>query len=375
MTKIDYYESIRQKLNTVKGFGAPKHKKILEFLKIIWNDEEVRLLNNFKGVGKFVAAGKVAEKAGMEESRVKEMLDGMAAKGTIVQFGGQYGLIPFVPGILELYYLKLGDTEENHKKAAKLLREVIDKVIPGMTLKSKKGLLTPKLPFEAKEKLILIDKKINNESQVLPHELVEELINKNDYFVALPCQCRLIGEYADEPCELTKADESGCLACGMAAQALVAMGIGKKITKEEAIAHIKGAAKKGLIHNGANSSGPQSYMLICNCCPCHCGLLSPTVKHGVPAGVTASNYRPVINQELCKKCETCIKKCPMDALFHKWPIKTDSSDEEIVSFQDKCMGCGVCAVNCPENAILMEKVLFDVPPAESGLGMDFLGQQ
>lgn len=373
MAEVDYYEKMRQKLNTVKGFGAPKHKKIMEFLRIIWTEEEAKLLINLEGIGKFEGAGQIAKKAGMPEAKAEALLDAAAAKGTIVKFGGQYGLIPFVPGIFEFYYLKLGDTEENHKKAAKVLREIIDKVIPGMTANKKLGLLTPKLPIDAREKLIQINKSIEKNSEVLPHELVEEVINRNEYFTALPCQCRLIGEYAGEPCKLTKAGEFGCLACGMTAQALAAMGIGRSITKEEAIAHVRGAEKAGLIHNGPNTSGSQAYVLICNCCPCHCGLLSSTVKHGVPAGVTASNYRPVVNNELCTKCEICIKKCPMEAIFHRWPVNADSSDERIVPFLNKCMGCGVCASNCPENAILMEKFKFDMPPELSGANFNLVG--
>ncbi|MFX0006529.1 MAG: 4Fe-4S binding protein [Promethearchaeota archaeon] len=38
MTEADYYEIIRQKL-VLGPLYAPKHKKVVEFLKIFWNEE------------------------------------------------------------------------------------------------------------------------------------------------------------------------------------------------------------------------------------------------------------------------------------------------------------------------------------------------
>ena len=47
MSDVDYYEKVRQKMS--KGIiKTPKHKKVLEFLKIIWTEEEAKLLSNFE---------------------------------------------------------------------------------------------------------------------------------------------------------------------------------------------------------------------------------------------------------------------------------------------------------------------------------------
>ena len=138
------------------------------------------------------------------------------------------------------------------------------------------------------------------------------------------------------------------------------MGIGKPLTKEEAIDYVKRAEKAGLVHCGANSSGFETNTLICNCCECHCGLLRPTAQHGVP-GIQRSNFFPKINPELCVCCETCAKKCPMNAIFHHWPFEADSSDEKMVVIE-KCIGCGVCAVNCAKGGIKMERVREENPP-------------
>ena len=192
------------------------------------------------------------------------------------------------------------------------------------------------------------------------------MINKNDYFAKLPCVCRSIGEYSGNPCKVAS-PELGCLAAGMVAKIFVQEGMGTELTKDEAIDYLKRAEKAGLVHNGANSSGPVTYMLICNCCTCHCGFLRPQAKFGAP-GTKRSNFSPKINNDLCNKCETCVKKCPMSALFHHYPFESDEADDYILFKENTCIGCGVCAANCPNNAIMMVKIRDDAVPEQLKLG-------
>lgn len=356
MEEVDYYEVVRNKLR-IGPLGAPKHKKVTEFLKLIWNEEEAELLSHFEGIRKFLTPKKLAQKAGMDKEKVKEILNRLAEKGTILKIGNEFGLLPLVPGIFELYYVTHKDTEENLKKGAVIFRDIIDKVLPSMLLGANTPIFRPKLPYDAKEKIIKIDETIETGSQILPFELVEEMINRNDYYAALPCQCRMLGDYTGDPCKIAPKDV-GCFVAGILAKQLVEMGIGRELSKEEAIDYLKRAEKAGLVHNGGNISGPQTHLLICNCCSCHCGGLYPTAKYGVPA-VKQSNFAPKIDYDICVKCETCLKKCPMTAIFHRFPIETDLSDEKILIKYDICIGCGLCAANCPKSAIKMEKVRDD----------------
>ena len=356
MAEVDYYEIVRNKLRA-GPLGAPKHKKVIEFLKIIWTEEEAEVLSHLEGVRQLVTPRKLAKIAGMDKEKVKKVLNNCAKKGTILKIENQFGLLPLVPGIFELYYITKGDTEENLRKAAKVFRDIIDQVLPPLLLGAETYVFRPKLPYDAREKTIKIDESMKPESKILPFELVEEMINRNDYYAALECQCRLIGEYSGEPCEVAPKDV-GCFITGLLAKQLVSQGIARELTKEEAIDYLRRAEKAGLVHNGANISESMTHSLICNCCSCHCGGLYPAAKYGVP-GVKQSNFAPKINHELCVKCETCLKKCPMIAIFHKFPIENDLSDEKIIIKYDKCIGCGVCAANCPKEAIIMEKVRDD----------------
>ncbi|MFX1295304.1 MAG: 4Fe-4S dicluster domain-containing protein [Promethearchaeota archaeon] len=214
------------------------------------------------------------------------------------------------------------------------------------------------LPYGAKEKLIK-----NNESvdvpklQILPYELVEILINKHDIFAIQTCECRLIGELSGDPCKVASR-EIGCLNGGAAAQRLINSGIGRQITKEEAIEYVKKVEKMGLVHATVADNSLASSMFICNCCSCHCVFLKPTKKYRIKT-ITPSNFIPKRDRERCIKCETCIKKCQMGAIFHQLPNESDLTDDYIFTKEEYCIGCGVCASNCPENAIKMVKIRDD----------------
>ena len=361
MSDVDIYEQIRQKLD-VQGQGAPKHKAVLDFLKVIWTKGEVELLLNFDGVGKFVSASKIAKKSRIEKKKVKDILNKLSDKGTILKMANQYTLIPFAPGIFEFYFVAQNDTKENFKKASILMEKIIDEVMPGLSLSANFGIFRPKLPLN-EEKIINIDESINSESQVLPWEKVEEMLNYSDIYAKIPCQCRLVGEYVGDPCKIAP-EGVGCFVTGMVAEYLIKIGHGTQLTKEEAIDYLKKAEKAGLVHNGTNVSNDLTNLLICNCCPCHCGGLKSQAKHKFGI-VNKSNFEPRIDHDLCVLCETCVKKCPMNAIFHIY-----STEEKIKITTDYCIGCGICAVNCAKNAIKMVKVRNETAPESIGVGID-----
>ena len=369
VTEADYYEKIRQNL-AVGPLIAPKHEKVIELLRVFWSKDVAKVLSQFPPVGEEISLEELVEKTRMEKREIKKLLKKAVNKKTIVKSKDEYALAPLVPGIFEAYFIARQDSEENIQKAAELYRYLFknfNKFTPSPIDKDFE-MFRPLLPIESKEKLIEINENVNHESQVLPYELVEDLINNNEAFAVIPCQCRLIGEISGEPCELAPS-EMGCFVTGKGATALANYGWGKALNKEEAIDYLKKTEKAGLVHTTSNSKGGEHLMFICNCCPCHCGALHP-VKLSDYKTVTPSNFRPEIDQEICVECETCMKKCPMEVISHE--------GSKMVINLDNCIGCGVCASNCAKNAIKMNKISNIIPPDKKKIGnkvfMQHLGE-
>ena len=359
MTEIDYYERVRQKLS-VGPVIAPKHEKIYELLKIFWDKETIKLLSFFPQIGKLISISELEEKSDLSRTEIKKLLKIAVKKKTLNKAGSRYGLEPILPGVFEAYFIAREDSEENLKNAAKIFRFLFKNLISPHIIQKDFELFRPLLPIESKDKLIEIDETIDSQSKVLPYELVEDLINKNNHFAVIPCQCRLVGELSGEPCEIATS-EMGCFITGIGAQAIVNFGYGRALTKEEAIEYLKETEKAGLVHCTSNSYGGEHLIFICNCCPCHCGALRPTIKYKFHT-VRPSNFEPQINPEICKRCKICLKKCPLEAISYH-----EDEDKMIINY-DLCIGCGICATNCPQNAILMKKTRNIIPPKVKKIG-------
>jgi len=272
-------------------------------------------------------------------------------------------LLNLVPGFFEHYILTRGDTEENTIKAAEYFRFAFMNLTPQMfnAMKLKKSpVWFPKLSYDAEEKIIEIDEGIPIEDQkVLTGELMRDMIDNNDYYATIYCQCREVAKMTGNPCKHAP-EEIGCFLCGTAARILVEQGQATEIpTKEEAIKFVEKAEKAGLVHYGINV-GPITFT--CNCCPdCCCGL-GGMVATGLLHG--RSNFDPKWNAEACTLCELCMKKCPTGAIKRQYSVRDE--EEKLVFNFERCLGCGVCATNCPKSAITMVKVRTQEPPENSG---------
>ncbi len=267
---------------------------------------------------------------------------------------------PLLPGVFEAYFIAREDSEEHLKAAAALYREIFGTgdimrriFDPGFRF------FRPLLPTGTSEKLIEVGESFDASSQVLPYELVEDLINKNEEFAVIPCQCRFAGELNGEPCKVAPS-EMGCFATGPSVKMIVASGVGKAMTKAEALDFLKRTEKAGLVHNTSNSKGGEHLMFICNCCSCHCGVLKSLKEHGAPV-INPGNYQPSIDPNTCTECELCMKKCQMGAITH--PEKG-----RMMIDLGTCIGCGVCASNCPAGAMRLLKTRDIVPPDKNKIG-------
>jgi 2-oxoacid:acceptor oxidoreductase delta subunit (pyruvate/2-ketoisovalerate family) len=145
------------------------------------------------------------------------------------------------------------------------------------------------------------------------------------------------------------------LQLGRGAQFVIDRGMGRKITQKEAMEILDRSEEAGLVHCTNNR---QDIDFLCNCCACHCVILQEALAHPKPGLAVNSGFQPVWNDDRCTACETCIDRCPMDA------INMAHNDVLLVNLE-RCIGCGVCATGCPEEAIVMEeRTGIPVPPLD-----------
>ena len=142
----------------------------------------------------------------------------------------------------------------------------------------------------------------------------------------------------------------------MAEYAIERLGA-KKIGREEAFGVLDKAEEAGLVHMSRNTT--EDIDFICNCDRWHCEVVKGVLKQSKPALFFNSGFQPRFDPSLCTACETCIERCPPEALM--------MGDDEIPEVDlDRCFGCAVCATGCSSGAIAMEaKPGFSAPPKDT----------
>jgi len=201
-----------------------------------------------------------------------------------------------------------------------------------------------------KDQTIQINEPLDRpESTIIPSQLVEHFINKtNHHWIMNFCICRDGDKCQDYPRDL------GCLFLGKPVLQINSK-IGRQVTKEEALDHVRRCREAGLVHTiGSNRldsvwlgvTPTEELMTICNCCPCCClwGLvtdLTPKIGNkltsmpGVKVNVT----------EDCSGCGLCEEDVCFAEAIHVINGKAEISLE--------CRGCGRCVEICPEDAIVL----------------------
>ena len=240
MSEVNHYETIRQKLK-LGALYAPKHRKVEELMKTLWTEEEAKVLAHFNACDQPTGLKELSKRTGKSRKDLKAILRTPLYKRTISRVGTKYYLLPLLPGIFEQYFIMRRDSKENMQKVAEIYRFLFKEFLPGFYSSNDFTLFRPRLPTDAEEKLIQVDQDFDVEQKILPYESILEVLEDNEYFMVVPCQCRLIGEMTGEPCEVAPAD-LGCFVTGVMAEQAIKSGY-PSMTKEEAIEFFKKTEK------------------------------------------------------------------------------------------------------------------------------------
>jgi electron transport complex protein RnfB len=302
-------------------------------------------VNNAMPRGPF-AAKDLAKEMGRDEAEVGPILEAMANKGLCmaVKRNGTpfYQSARFMPGILEFQFMP-GKTTDRDKKIARLIHEYE---------KAFDRKIDPAKPAFPTTRVITVDKTVQAGNQVHTYDQVQTFIEKYDPIAITACYCRHAAALRDEDIHGMPLDV--CMQFGMGAQFAIERLGGRKVTKQEAREVLSRAEEAGLIHMSQNTTDDIGF--ICNCDRWHCVAVKNALSKPKPAMFFNSGFEPRFDAEACVACETCIDRCPPEALA----MGEDDVPEVDL---DRCFGCAVCATGCPEQAVTMvSKPGFPEPP-------------
>lgn len=325
------YERLVDKLNQYPS-GAPKGEKFIELLKTLFTEEEAEAgaeLPMFP-----TPLDSICETLGRDRARLKPVLESMADKGLVyhrVQGGvDHYSLLPLIPGIFELQFMK-GEVNPRTRKLAALFEEMYHTGW-GEDLFSSKTQLA---------RVVVMEKEIPSGVEVFPYEMVSKFIDESDYLALAVCYCRHEMELLGKSCGKSK---DVCLQFGPFARFVVERGFGRKITREEAYKALDKAEREGLVHVSDNTQKRINF--ICNCCGCCCGILGGVTRLHKPHAVATSHFVVNIDAETCSACEACVERCHFGALTVNEVAEVDP---------EKCLGCGLCNMVCPTESLSMKR--------------------
>lgn len=256
--------------------------------------------------------------------------------------------------------------------------QIVDKMA-GMSSYPVVGPLLKKiLRFDHPEKnftqgyVINLDQSLNSGKQhqnvVLPITLVEKAIQESSFrSIMHKCICRDGGTKCKEfPVDF------GCIFIGEGSRITEKRGIARSVSVDEALTHIKKAARYGLVCQciwveaeefvwGIDSEKLHNFLEICFCCPCCCVALKNYRRVGKDI---QDRFRSVgwkaQAKKRCTACGECAEICPKGAI---------SVREDQIFITEDCIGCGFCAAECPEDAI----DIVQIEPMKKNLQEYFFG--
>jgi ferredoxin len=317
-------EPMYQELATRIGLG--QSERIPKLFEMISNREEAELLLALPGPVK-----ELAGKLGRSEEAVEKSIQELFVKGLIFpSFKADPPIYRMGRDMIQFHDATIL-WPDAPREFLDLWQEWTDVEWPQMAEDFSKVMAQPGM------RVIPVGVSFRPEGQVLAYEDVKDIIENARQLAVVKCTCRLAAQRCDRPLEV-------CLQVNNAAAYAVARGVGRNLTKAEALAVMREAEEAGLVHTTFNQRSVDH--VICNCCGDCCQFLPILIQYGTNV-VAPSRFQAVVDESRCDACETCMDRCYFGAI--------EMGDTATI-LAEKCLGCGLCQVACPNEAISLKEV-------------------
>jgi H+/Na+-translocating ferredoxin:NAD+ oxidoreductase subunit B len=315
--------------------GYTESERLRKVLTRLMDKEEAEIVASLP-----CPVAELAWKLGKSEEEVNSRLRGLFEKGVIFVTSKGY---QFARDVFQFHDATACDVRLDKVWGRELLDLWEDFLQAEWYADWAKFVQTWKMPMW---RVIPARKAISKGTKLLPSEDVEAILDKATKFALANCSCRRIAARCDSPADV-------CLQINRGAEYAVTRGSGKELTRDEAMKIMDVAEEAGLIHSVYNTSAVTN--VVCNCCSDCCVFYYPLAKHDVlEKGVAKSRFRAEVDKAICDGCQTCVERCPFEAVDMVKVQGEKKLKAQIDS--EKCFGCGVCAVGCESEAIKLVEV-------------------
>ncbi len=347
----DIYKKLAKHLSSL-GMGYPEKEELLEILKENFTplEAEVALAIPTKVIPfEAVPVREIIPPQNISREELESILSTLAQQGLLfskrLKDGTRsYALQQFGYGFPQTFFWR-GVNTPNAKKMAGL----ISKYARNEELQQVYGDTQTKA-----FRYVPASQSLEPENHaVFPFEMMEEVVKKVKVIALVHCPCRATAHLIGKK----KCDHSleNCIKYDELAEYLLEKGIGKEISKQEALEVIKKSEEAGLVHMVDNAR--EGIKHTCNCCGCCCWSVGTIRRKRIPRDVLMATYfLRETDQERCTGCGQCVEICPVNV------IKMEG-DFPVVD-KDWCIGCGVCAVPCPSSAVKLVRKSDAIPPKD-----------
>ncbi|MBI4677047.1 MAG: 4Fe-4S binding protein [Elusimicrobia bacterium] len=337
----DLYRRLGEKVDGL-SCRAPWNETLREILKGLYSEEEADLLVRMPAGASTI--GRLVEAAGLPDARLRTLLEGMAAKGLVVDLcldGESYFMpAPMVIGFFEFTMMRSGVADV--KRLSRLFHDYIEE-----------GGGFYQANFGAGEKVSVMRALPHEEAfrpevgmEVLDYEKASAIVSAADKAAMGACACRHKARHLGlKPCSVPP---GVCTSFGYAADFLIRRGLAREASKREVRDALARSRDLGLVLNADNVR--RNVTFICHCCKCCCMALRGIAKHGYPNAVMSSSFICEVAEDRCSGCGACVSACPISAmsLAPRPAVEREALVAEVD--QTTCLGCGVCVMKCRDCA-------------------------
>jgi len=345
MSETDIYRNLQRHLDTHPvGYPQTKGGVEIRLLKHFFTPQEAKMATKLSY--KDTSLGKIyesVEKEGLSVAETENLLDQMVKKG-IIGYRERSGVKSYrnMPLIVGMY------------------EGQINKLTPEFLTDMEQYTFSTTFGLEfvgsgiSQMRTIPIEESVTPDYAIATYDGIMAILDKTEGpFSIMNCICRQAAQVRGRECKKTSRLET-CLAIEDFAVQVIKMGVGREVTREEAIRITKKNEEEGLVLQPENVQKPE---FLCACCGCCCGMLRVLKNLPRPLDYWSTNYYAQCETESCTGCGKCVKICPLSAL------KIHKENKVSVIDMNRCIGCGVCVPSCPTKArSLVKREKYAVPP-------------